>query len=125
MKIEIIAEKQIKRRKFWIDELIRLSGDFGVDAEKVEDELDQEIKNDGIEALLGHLRLCGAIPEQYSHDSSEEKLYSKYTDVVIRKRVAATYFGFVTAKKLITKDHQKNNRQLPSIITHDKLLCIV
>ena len=92
MKIEIISEKQIERRKFWIDELIRLSGDFGVDAEKVEDELDQEIRDNGIEALLGHLRLCGAIPEQYSHDSSEEKLYSKYTDVVIHE--AYSYMGF-------------------------------
>ena len=42
--------------------------------------------------LLGHLRLCGAIPERYKHDSSEEKLYSKYTDVVIHE--AYTYMGF-------------------------------
>jgi type II restriction enzyme len=35
------------------------------------------------------LRLCGAIPERYKHDSSEEKLYSKYTDVVISKSYEA------------------------------------
>ena len=34
-------------------------------------------------AVLDHLRLCAAIPESYGHDSSEEKLYSKYTDAVI------------------------------------------
>lgn len=44
MKAEIISKAQIEKRKFWIDEIIQLSGDFGVDAEKVADELDQEIK---------------------------------------------------------------------------------
>lgn len=92
MKIEIITTKQIEGRKYWIDEISRLSGDFGVDAEKVEEEISQEIKDNGIEPLLGHLRLCGAIPERYGHDSSEEKLYSKYTDVVIHE--AYSYMGF-------------------------------
>ena len=82
----------MKVEKYWIDEISRLSGDFGVDAEKVEEEISQEIKDDGIASLLGHLRLCGAIPEGYSHDSSEEKLYSKYTDVVIHE--AYSYMGF-------------------------------
>lgn len=92
MKIEIITTKQIEGRKYWIDEISRLSGDFGVDAEKVEEEISQEIKDNGIEPLLGHLRLCGAIPERYGHDLSEEKLYSKYTDVVIHE--AYSYMGF-------------------------------
>ena len=43
------------------------------------------IEEDGLDSLIGHLRLCGAIPESYKHDSSEEKLYSKYTDVVLSK----------------------------------------
>jgi type II restriction enzyme len=46
-------------------------------------ELSSEIKSQGLEALLDHLRLCGAIPEVYCHDSSEEKLYSKYTDSLL------------------------------------------
>jgi len=92
MKIEITTKKQINSRKYWIDEISRLSGDFGIDAEKVEEEISKEIKENGIEALLGHLRLCGAIPEIYGHDSSEEKLYSKYTDVVIHE--AYSYMGF-------------------------------
>ena len=29
------------------------------------------------------MRLCSAIPESYGHDTSEEKLYSKYTDALI------------------------------------------
>ena len=92
MKIEIILKEHIAKRKYWLDEIIRLSGVFGVDAEKIEEEVAQEIEKDGINSLLGHLRLCGAIPERYSHDSSEEKLYSKYTDVVIHE--AYTRMGF-------------------------------
>jgi type II restriction enzyme len=85
MKYEIVTDEQINNRNYWVEEINRLSGDFGVDADKVEDEINKEIKNNGIESLLGHLRLCGAIPEIYGHDTSEEKLYSKYTDVVIHQ----------------------------------------
>jgi type II restriction enzyme len=86
MKIELITKTQIEKRKYWIDEIIQLSGNFGADTEKVEQEISVEIASKkNLELLLGHLRLCGAIPEQYRHDSSEEKLYSKYTDVVISK----------------------------------------
>lgn len=98
MKIEIITEKQVKTRKHWIDEISRLTGDFGVDAEKVEEKIGQEIKNNGIDSLLGHLRLCGAIPERYGHDTSEEKLYSKYTDVVIHEAYLSMGFNSVVLK---------------------------
>lgn len=92
MKIEIISKEQRENRNYWIGKISRLSGDFGVEAEKIEKEVAKELKNKGINSLLGHLRLCGAIPEKYSHDSSEEKLYSKYTDVVIHE--AYSYIGF-------------------------------
>ncbi len=92
MDTRVITRQQIESRQYWIDEIIRLSGDFGVDIEKVERELAQEIKEQGIDSLLGHLRLCGAIPEKYGHDTSEEKLYSKYTDVVISQ--AFFWMGF-------------------------------
>ncbi len=85
MKIEIITEEQIKNRKYWIDEIIYLSGDFGADSDKVEKEISTEVNKKGIDSLIGHLRLCGVIPENYGHDTSEEKLYSKYTDVLISK----------------------------------------
>lgn len=51
-------------------------------------ELRADITRDGKEALLDHLRLCGAMPEQYGHDSTEEKLYSKYTDALISETLA-------------------------------------
>jgi hypothetical protein len=60
-----------------------LSGSFTDDTERLEKELDDEIKKHGITTLIDHLRLCGNIPESYSHDSSEEKLYSKYTDCLL------------------------------------------
>ncbi len=85
MILEIITQQQIESRRDWVHRISRLSGDFGVDAEKVAVEIREEIKNAGIETLLGHLRLCGVIPEMYAYDSSEEKLYSKYTDIVIHE----------------------------------------
>jgi len=78
-----------KRRKYWVAELAKLSGSFGVDSTKMIEELSAEIRKDGRAALLDHLRLCGAVPEHYGHDSSEEKLYSKYTDAIIAESLAA------------------------------------
>lgn len=94
MRQHLLSAKQIESRKYWIDEISKLSGDFGVDAEKVKQELAQEIQKNGLESLLEHLRLCGAIPEKYGHDTSEEKLYSKYTDVVIAETF--TWMGFAS-----------------------------
>lgn len=99
MKIKTITKYQIEKRNFWIDEISHLSGNFGVDAGKVEQEISEEIKKDGIQSLLGHLRLCGAIPEIYAHDSSEEKLYSKYTDVVIHEAYLAMGFNSIVLKE--------------------------
>jgi hypothetical protein len=76
---EIITEEAIRRRTYWIDEIRKLSGNFSNDAERLEQELNKEIQSGSTQALLDPLRLCGDIPESYGHDSSEEKLYSKYT----------------------------------------------
>lgn len=79
----IIADKAIKNRQYWIEEIRKLSGNFGDDSDKLEKELETEIKKNGISSLIDHLRLCGNIPESYGHDTSEEKLYSKYTDCLL------------------------------------------
>lgn len=76
-------ESAVARRGYWVDEIVRISGRFGDDSRRVEGVLDQEVKSDGCVAIVDHLRFCGAIPERYEHDSSEEKLYSKYTDAVL------------------------------------------
>lgn len=78
-----------KRRAYWILELEKLSGSFGNDTAKMIAELQAEVAKDGLDALLDHLRVCGAMPERYGHDSSAEKLYSKYTDAVISETLSA------------------------------------
>lgn len=96
---KIISDKAIKRRDFWVEEIRKLSGNFGNDTEKLEKELEAEIKKNGISSLIDHLRLCGNIPESYGHDTSEEKLYSKYTDCLLS--LAYTALGL---KSLVLKE---------------------
>ncbi len=81
--VKIITEAANTRRAYWVEEIRKLSGDFGADSDRLEKELSEEIKKHGNQVLLEHLRLCGDIPESYEHDSSEEKLYSKYTDAIL------------------------------------------
>ena len=85
MNLEIVNDYQVQKRAYWVNEIAQLSGNFGADSARAESEVSEEIATDGIDSLIGHLRLCGSIPERYSHDSSEEKLYSKYTDIVLSK----------------------------------------
>lgn len=96
MNLNIVTEYQLERRNYWVNEISQLSGNFGADSAKAEEEVESEISADGLQALLGHLRLCGSIPERYAHDSSEEKLYSKYTDVVLAKA-----FGHMGMESLV------------------------
>lgn len=84
-----------RRREQWITELAKLSGSFGDDSTRMLAELRADIHRDEPEALLDHLRLCGAVPEHYRHDSSEEKLYSKYTDALVSE--ALTFIGLKSA----------------------------
>lgn len=72
-----------ERRRYWVTEIKNLSGNFANDTERMAIELEQELRRDGVAALRDHLHMCGAIPEEYGHDTSEEKLYSKYTDVLL------------------------------------------
>ncbi len=96
---KIISNEAIKRRGYWVEEIRKLSGNFGNDIEKLEKKLGAEIKKNGISSLIDHLRLCGNIPESYGHDSSEEKLYSKYTDCLLS--LAYTALGL---KSLVLKE---------------------
>lgn len=83
LKLEILTNQSIERRKLWTEKIHRTRGSFGESAKQIENDLTLEFTSDGIEALLDHLRLCGVIPESYDHDSTEEKLYSKYTDALL------------------------------------------
>lgn len=95
----IISKAAITRREYWVDEIRKLSGNFGDDTDRLESELQGEIKKEGTGVLLDHLRLCGDIPESYGHDSSEEKLYSKYTDALL-----AEAFKAIGLKSVVLKE---------------------
>lgn len=71
------------RRKYWVGEIEAVSGEFGKNSERIEREISAEIEGEDNLVVVDHLRLCGVIPEKYGHDSSAEKLYSKYTDVLL------------------------------------------
>ena len=74
---------QIKRRNNWVSFFSTLSGNFELDTNTINKKLAEEIRRYGVSALVSHLHLCGAIPESFESDSTEEKLYSKYTDILI------------------------------------------
>lgn len=93
---KVLSGTAVERRAYWIDEIVKISGHFGQDTDRILKELRSEIKKDGTVALLDHLHLCGAIPELYNHDSSEEKLYSKYTDALL-----AASFEHIGLKSLV------------------------
>jgi len=84
----IMTQTDLARRQSWVEEISRLSGNFGADTARLETELQEEFRREGLPCLMAHLRLCGAIPEHYGHDSSAEKLYSKYTDILISRGFA-------------------------------------
>ena len=80
---QFITQRTISRRYRWLEEIVQLSGHFGNDSTRIEAEILADLNADGCDAIVDHLRLAGAIPESYGHDSSEEKLYSKYTDALL------------------------------------------
>lgn len=95
----IITEQAINKRAYWVKNIRKLSGDFSNDSERLEQELADEISVEGVNTLINHLRLCGNIPETYSHDSSEEKLYSKYTDILIAQSYKALGMNSLVLKE--------------------------
>ncbi len=86
------------RRAYWVSELAELSGSFSEDSSKLIGTLRTEIKDEGTVSLLDHLHICGAMPEQYKRDSSEEKLYSKYTDAVVSEALRAIGLTSITVE---------------------------
>lgn len=96
---KLITRTAFAMRQFWIEEISKVSGDFESDTGILQEKLATEIKNRGSGGLLDHLRLCGDIPESYGHDSSEEKLYSKYTDCLL-----AETFNYLGLKSLVLRE---------------------
>lgn len=97
--MEIINKEAVATREYWIDEIRKLSSNFGETSERLEKELESEIKKYGTISLLNHLRLCGDIPESYGHDTSEEKQYSKYTDALLSETYKAIGLKSIVLKE--------------------------
>jgi type II restriction enzyme len=53
------------------------------------DMLEAKLEDISNEALSDSLLSCGIIPETYAHDSSEEKLWAKYCDILLSKAFCA------------------------------------
>lgn len=81
--MQVILDEAIWTRKYWIGKIRTSSENFTLAVETLESELIEEIRNQGSDTLINHLRLCGSIPESYEPDSSAEKIYSKYTDILL------------------------------------------
>ena len=47
--------------------------------------LEKELSGLSLDEVKASLLECGVIPESFGHDSTEEKLYSKYTDILLEK----------------------------------------
>lgn len=89
MNNKLITDADVARRSCWVARIAQADAGFAENADQLERELADEISHQGSEALVGHLRLCGAIPEAYAYDSTSEKLYAKYTDAVIHEAFKA------------------------------------
>lgn len=85
MPFHYLTASQINTRQTWVNTIANLQGTFRDVADVIGQSLAEEIQKQTLDSLLGHLRLCGVIPESYPHDSTQEKLYAKYTDYVIHE----------------------------------------
>lgn len=70
----------IDERNTFIKSLINNNGQLRI--EDVEDLVKKTFTLGG-NGLINQLRLCGDIPEIIPHDSSPEKIYSKFTDILL------------------------------------------
>ncbi len=90
-------------RKNWIQAILNSDTSFLSAFETLKELFCKEMAEDTTQYLLTHLRYCGAIPESIRHDSSHEKLYSKYTDFLISQ--SFTYMGFNSVVLSERADH--------------------
>jgi len=96
---KLISNKAISRRYQWTTNIQKNSGNFEFDTNRLEKNLEAEISKLGLSVLIDHLRLCGTIPENFGHDSTEEKLYSKYTDCLLALSYKSLGFKSIVLKE--------------------------
>jgi type II restriction enzyme len=62
------------------------------------DELETSLKSLSLKELGDDLLHCGVIPEEFSHDSSEEKLWAKYCDIL-----CASAFNYINIPSTVIR----------------------
>ena len=70
-------------RNSLIEKIFKHSSDFQNANPIIENYLLKELNMHGLDYLYMHLRLCGDIPENFRESSTEEKVYSKYSDLLL------------------------------------------
>jgi hypothetical protein len=93
----VINKESIKLRNNWINLILKLTN-FEEAADLIEKKISEEINVGKLKTLLDHTRLCSEIPEIYSLNSTQEKIYSKYTDIILSK-----IFDYLSFKTKILK----------------------
>jgi len=68
--------------------IAKICGDEATSFKERTELLFGQLKSMDRAALVSHIEYGGVIPEAYSHDSSEEKLFAKYCDYLLAKALA-------------------------------------
>lgn len=80
------AKRYGKKGKFMFDKLItQIFKSSQKDFKKATEELRELIDVMDVQAFKGIVKQIGTIPESIEHDSTEEKLYSKVSDIVLAR----------------------------------------
>src|SRR3989344_4521365 len=79
------------RRKEIVKFITRMVEDGGLTFSDYAVKLEEIVKGLSLEDIKMSLIECGVIPESFSHDSTEEKLYSKYSDMLLARTL--TFMG--------------------------------
>jgi len=74
------------------EKIFDLAEDDSISFQEAGNEIEKEINLCSKEELIDHVKYGGVITEQFSHDSTEEKISAKYCDTIFAK--ALSYLGF-------------------------------
>jgi hypothetical protein len=68
--------------------IAKICGDEATSFKERTEQLFEQLEDLDHDAVVEHVEYAGVIPESYSHDSSEEKLFAKYCDYLLAKALA-------------------------------------
>lgn len=68
--------------------IAEICGDKAASFKERTEQLFEHLKGLEHDGVVAHVENAGVIPESYSHDSSEEKLFAKYCDYLLAKALA-------------------------------------